>query len=167
MSITEKNTGPLAGVRVVEFAGIGPGPFAAMLLADMGADVIVIEQADTRMGDKRNPINRGKRSISLNLKKAADQETAWKLLARSDVLIEGYRPGVMERLGFGPEAVQAKNERVVYGRMTGWGQTGPMAQMAGHDINYVALSGAMSFSYRPGKAPSGPATLVGDVGGAL
>ena len=167
MTTTEKNTGPLAGVRVVEFAGIGPGPFAAMLLADMGAEVIVIEQADARMGDKRNPINRGKRSIALNLKKPADQETAWKLLTRSDVLIEGYRPGVMERLGFGPEAVQAKNTKLIYGRMTGWGQTGPMAQMAGHDINYVALSGAMSFAYRPGQAPLVPATLVGDVGGAL
>lgn len=159
--------GPLAGVRVVEFAGIGPGPFAAMLLADMGADVITIETPSKGVVGLRNPLNRGKRSVALNLKKKGDWQAAFALASGADVVIEGYRPGVMERLGFAPEALHAVNPKVVFGRMTGWGQTGPMAKMAGHDINYVALSGALALSTRPGQAPMIPPTLVGDIGGAL
>lgn len=167
MSSTTPSLGPLAGVRVVEFAGIGPGPFAAMLLADMGADVITIETPAKGIVGQRNPLNRGKRSVALNLKKPADWKAAFALASRADVLIEGYRPGVMERLGFAPEALHAANPKLVYGRMTGWGQTGPMAQMAGHDINYIALSGALALAQRPGQAPMTPPTIVGDIGGAL
>lgn len=160
-------SGPLAGYRVIEFAGIGPGPFAAMLLADMGADVITIEAASKGVVGKRNPINRGKRSVALNLKKPDDWKAAFALASQADVVLEGYRPGVMERLGLGPEQLHAANPKLVYGRMTGWGQTGPMAKMAGHDINYVALSGALALSSRPGEAPVIPPTVVGDIGGAL
>ncbi len=159
--------GPLAGVRVVEFAGIGPGPFAAMLLADMGADVITIETPMKGVVGQRNPLNRGKRSVALNLKKKAEWQAAFALASGADVLIEGYRPGVMERLGFGPEQLHKVNPKLVFGRMTGWGQTGPMAKMAGHDINDVALSGALALSTRPGQAPMIPPTIVGDIGGAL
>ena len=164
---TNKPAGPLAGVRVVEFAGIGPGPFAAMLLADMGADVITIETPSKGVVGQRNPLNRGKRSVALNLKKKGDWQAAFALASGADVVLEGYRPGVMERLGFGPEALHAVNPKLVFGRMTGWGQTGPMAKMAGHDINYVALSGALALSTRPGQAPMIPPTIVGDIGGAL
>ncbi len=167
MSTETEKKGPLAGVRVVEFAGIGPGPFAAMLLADMGADVITIEAYSKGVVGQRNPINRGKRSVALNLKKPDDWKAAFALASRADVLIEGYRPGVMERLRFGPETLLQANPKLVFGRMTGWGQTGPMAKMAGHDINYVALSGALAFSRRPGEAPVVPPTVVGDIGGAL
>ena len=159
--------GPLAGVRVVEFAGIGPGPFAAMLLTDMGADVITIETPSKGVVGQRNPINRGKRSVALNLKKKGDWQAAFALASRADVVIEGYRPGVMERLGLGPEQLHQANPKIVFGRMTGWGQTGPMAKMAGHDINYVALSGALALATRPGQAPVIPPTIVGDIGGAL
>lgn len=160
------SNGPLQGLRVVEFAGIGPGPFAGMLLADMGADVIVVDRAsDVRSGSPRMPLQRGKRSLALNLKHSAGREVVWQLLERSDALIEGFRPGVMERLGFGPEAVLARQPRMVYGRMTGWGQAGPLAQAAGHDINYVALTGALDTTRREGQAPVLPATLVGDMGG--
>jgi alpha-methylacyl-CoA racemase len=164
---TENKTGPLAGIRVVEFAGIGPGPFAAMLLADMGADVITIETPAKGIVGQRNPLNRGKRSVALNLKKKGDWQAAFALASRADVLIEGYRPGVMERLGFGPEQLHKANPKLVFGRMTGWGQNGPMAKMAGHDINYVALSGALALAQRPGQAPMIPPTIVGDIGGAL
>lgn len=154
----------LAGVRVVEFAGLGPCPFAGMILADMGAEVVVIDRLDTPAGAPADE-HRGKRSIALDLKQPAARDAAWALIERADVLIEGFRPGVMERLGFGPDAVAGRNERLVYGRVTGWGQHGPLAQAAGHDINYVSLTGAMSIAGRPGEAPMVPATLVGDMGG--
>jgi alpha-methylacyl-CoA racemase len=156
----------LHDVRVVEFAGLGPAPFAGMLLADMGADVIVIERvAAPGLPRDRADEHRGKRSIALDLKHPEACAVAWRLLEATDVLIEGFRPGVMERLGFGPEPVAARCPRLVYGRVTGWGQTGPLAHAAGHDINYVSLTGAMSIAGRPGQAPMIPATLVGDMGG--
>ena len=160
-----KHAGPgaLSGLRVVEFAGLGPGPFASMLLADMGADVVVIERPG--LPDRAAAEHRGKRSIVLDLKRASDRDVAWALLDRADALIEGFRPGVMERLGLGPDAVAARCPRLVYGRVTGWGQDGPLAHAAGHDINYVSLTGAMSVAGRPGEAPMIPATLVGDMGG--
>lgn len=163
--------GPLQGVRVIEFAGIGPGPFAGMMLADMGADVILIERAADAAVSARYPrfaLNRGKRSIALDLKSEQGRQLAWDLLASADLLIEGFRPGVMERLGFGPDEVAARVPKLVYGRVTGWGQTGPLAQAAGHDINYVALTGVMATSCRPGQPPVLPPTLVGDMaGGAM
>lgn len=163
--------GPLTGLKIIEFAGIGPGPFTGMMLADMGADVIVIDRvADVARTSKypRAASNRGKRSIALDLKSAADREVVWTLIESVDALIEGFRPGVMERLGFGPEAVEARNPKLVYGRVTGWGQTGPLAQAAGHDINYVALTGVLSTSARQGQAPVIPPTIVGDMaGGAM
>ena len=160
--------GPLQGVRVIEFAGIGPGPFAGMMLADMGADVIVIERASDVAAAARQPrpaMNRGKRSVALDLKSEEGREAAWALIESADALIEGYRPGVMERLGFGPDAVAARQPRLVYGRITGWGQSGPLARAAGHDINYVALTGVLSTSCRAGQAPVIPPTIVGDMGG--
>jgi alpha-methylacyl-CoA racemase len=138
----------LAGVRVVEFAGLGPAPFAGMMLADMGAEVVMIDRVDNAATEPADE-HRGKRSIALDLKSEAGRSAAWALLERADVLIEGFRPGVMERLGFGPESVAARNPKLVYGRVTGWGQHGPLAQAAGHDINYVSLSGAMSVAGRP------------------
>jgi alpha-methylacyl-CoA racemase len=163
--------GPLTGLKIIEFAGIGPGPFTGMMLADMGADVIVIDRvADVARASKypRAASNRGKRSIALDLKSAADREVVWTLIESADALIEGFRPGVMERIGFGPEAVEARNPKLVYGRVTGWGQTGPLAQAAGHDINYVALTGVLSTSARQGQAPVIPPTIVGDMaGGAM
>lgn len=165
------SNGPLHGLRVIEFAGIGPGPFAAMMLADMGADVIVLERASDVAASAQYPraaMNRGKRSIALDLKSQSGHDAAWKLIESADALTEGFRPGVMERLGFGPAEVAQRNPRLVYGRVTGWGQTGPLAQAAGHDINYVALTGALSISSRAGAAPLTPATLVGDMaGGAM
>ena len=161
--------GVLSGVRVVEIAGLGPGPFCGMLLADMGADVVLVERGGAG-GDPlslgRNAIvNRGKRSIALDLKDQAAVDAVLRLVDGADVLIEGMRPGVMERLGLGPDACLARNPRLVYGRMTGWGQDGPLAQAAGHDINYIALSGALWFSGAPGEPPMAPPTLVGDLGG--
>lgn len=162
---------PLHGVRVVEFAGIGPAPTGSMLLADMGADVIVIDRKDDAEGvprgikNERNPIHRGKRSIALNLKSDADKAVAWQLVERADVLIEGFRPGVMERLGFAPEEALRRNPKLIFARMTGWGQSGPLAHKAGHDINYVAITGGLAVSRRDGLAPVIPATLVGDTGG--
>jgi len=154
--------GPLHGLRVVEFAGIGPGPFACMLLADMGADVVRIE----RPGAERSPTDitlRGRRVVTLDLKR--DAEVALALLDKAEVLIEGFRPGVMERLGLGPDVVLARNPRLVYGRMTGWGQSGPLAHVAGHDITYIAIAGALSaIGPRDGK-PVPPLNLVGDYGG--
>lgn len=163
--------GPLHGLRVVEFAGIGPGPFTGMMLADMGADVIVVDRAadmEKAALYPRAAMNRGKRSVALDLKSDAGRADAWALIESADALIEGFRPGVMERLGFGPEEVAERNPKLVYGRVTGWGQTGPLAQAAGHDINYVALTGVLSTSCRPGQAPVIPPTLVGDMaGGAM
>ena len=163
-----KNPGPLAGLRVIEFAGIGPAPFAGMMLADMGAEVILIERSADHAAASHYPRmaqNRGKKSIALDLKSDAGRAAAWKLLESADALIEGFRPGVMERLGFGPEEVAKRAPRLVFGRVTGWGQTGPLAQAAGHDINYVALTGVMATSMRPGQAPVLPPTIVGDMAG--
>ncbi len=160
----------LQGIRIVEIAGIGPGPFCGMLLADMGADVILVERDDALSGDplelgENAIVNRGKRSVALDLKDARSVDAVLRLVDESDALIEGMRPGVMERLGLGPEVCLARNARLVYGRMTGWGQDGPLAHAAGHDLNYIALSGALWFSGVPGSAPLPPPTLVGDLGG--
>ena len=134
--------GPLHTLKVIEMAGLGPCPLAGQLLADLGADVLVIDKA-TAPADPTDINRRGKRSIALNLKSARGRDIAIQLITRADILIEGFRPGVMERLGLGPTECQAQNPKLIYGRMTGWGQTGPLAQTAGHDINYLALSGAL------------------------
>jgi len=162
--------GPLSGIKVIEFEAIGPGPFAGMLLADMGADVILVDRAAPGdLGLKRERWNdvmmRGKRSVTLDLKSKGGAEAALELITRADALIEGFRPGVMERLGLGPDVALAKNPRLVYGRMTGWGQDGPLAQRAGHDINYIALAGVLAAFGRHGEAPVPPLNLVGDFGG--
>jgi crotonobetainyl-CoA:carnitine CoA-transferase CaiB-like acyl-CoA transferase len=162
--------GVLSGLRVVEIAGLGPAPFCGMLLADMGADVVLVERAAGQGGDplslgKNAIVNRGKRSLALDLKNPEAVDAVLRLVDGADALIEGMRPGVMERLGLGPDACLARNPRLVYGRMTGWGQHGPLAQAAGHDINYIALSGALWFSGAPGEPPMAPPTLVGDLGG--
>jgi len=157
-------SGPLRGLRVVEFAGIGPGPFAAMLLADMGADVIRIVRQGAA-ADDADIVHRSRRTVPLDLKSTEGREGALALLAAADALIEGFRPGVMERLGLGPAEVAAHNRRLVYGRMTGWGQTGPLAQVAGHDINYIALAGALGSIGPADRPPVPPLNLVGDYGG--
>lgn len=157
--------GPLNGVRIVEFAGIGPGPFCGMLLSDMGADVIRIDRPGNRPGAVADVTGRGRRSIALNLKDDADIETALKLLEKADGLIEGFRPGVMERNGLGPDVVLARNQKLVYGRMTGWGQTGTLAHAAGHDLNYIALTGGLHAMGRKGEPPAPPLNLIGDYGG--
>ena len=158
--------GALTGVRVLEVAGIGASPMTGMILADMGADVIRVERAsrDTPM-TRTDPSYRGKRSIALDLKSPDGVETFLRLVETADVVTEGFRPGVMERLGIGPEACRARNPRLVYGRMTGWGQDGPLAQAAGHDINYIALTGALHAIGKPGEPPVPPLNLVGDMGG--
>ena len=163
-------SGPLSGVKVIEFEAIGPGPFGGMLLADMGADVILVDRpAPGDLGLKRERWNdvmmRGKRSVTLDLKSAGGAQTALELIAHADALIEGFRPGVMERLGLGPDVALAKNPRLFYGRMTGWGQDGPLAQRAGHDINYIALAGVLAAFGRHGEAPVPPLNLIGDFGG--
>jgi alpha-methylacyl-CoA racemase len=157
--------GPLSGVKVVEFQGIGPGPFCAMLLSDMGADVVRIDRKGGMGGSKYDVTSRGRRSVALDLKNPADVETALTLIGKADALIEGFRPGVMERLGLGPDAALARNPKLVYGRMTGWGQTGPLAMAAGHDINYIALIGALHAMGRKDDSPAPPLNLVGDFGG--
>jgi alpha-methylacyl-CoA racemase len=162
--------GPLSGIRVLEFEAIGPAPFAGMLLADMGAEVLVVDRpAATDLGLKRerwyDVMMRGKRSVTLDLKAAGSTEAALELTGRADALIEGFRPGVMERLGLGPDAAHARNARLVYGRMTGWGQSGPLAARAGHDINYIALCGVLNAFGRKGEAPVPPLNLIGDFGG--
>jgi alpha-methylacyl-CoA racemase len=162
--------GPLSGIKVLEFEAIGPAPFAGMLLADMGADVLVVERrAEADLGLKRerwyDVMMRGKRSVTLDLKSSTAAEAALELAARADALIEGMRPGVMERLGLGPDAVLQRNPRLVYGRVTGWGQDGPLAPRAGHDINYIALSGVLHAFGRKGEAPVPPLNLIGDFGG--
>jgi crotonobetainyl-CoA:carnitine CoA-transferase CaiB-like acyl-CoA transferase len=167
---TPTRSGPLAGVRIVEIAGIGPGPFCAMLLADLGADVISIERPPAKPGAGPTlPIlGRGKRSVVLDLKQPAARETVLRLVERADGLIEGMRPGVMERLGLGPDVCLARRPQLVYGRMTGWGQHGPWAQRAGHDSNYTGLAGALWFASPAGTSPQAPTTVLGDVaGGAL
>jgi len=162
--------GPLQGIRVIEIAGIGPGPFAAMMLADMGAEVLRVDRAQSVGGaDPRQPsydlLNRGRRSIGVDLKRPEGVATVLRLVERADALLEGFRPGVMERLGLGPEACLARNPRLVYGRMTGWGQEGPLAHAAGHDINYIALAGTLHGIGRRGERPVPPLNLVGDFGG--
>ena len=157
------NPGPLSGLRVVEFAGIGPGPFAAMLLADMGADVVRIDRPGTQ-ARATDVTLRGRRLVQLDLKKPEDVAAALALLDHAEVLIEGFRPGVMERLGLGPDVVLGRNPALVYGRMTGWGQEGPLAQVAGHDITYIAVAGALG-AIGPKDRPVPPLNLVGDFGG--
>ncbi len=158
----------LNGLRVIEIEGLGPGPFAAMMLADLGADVITIHRKGGGVAPGmpgRSLLDRGKRSIALDLKNTDDLNTARALISTADALIEGFRPGVMEKLRLGPGDCQQDNPKLVYGRMTGWGQTGPKAQQAGHDLNYIALSGALWYASAPDQIPQTPATLVGDIGG--
>jgi alpha-methylacyl-CoA racemase len=168
--------GPLKGVKIVEFAGIGPGPLCGMMLADMGASVLRIDRKIPvthyagQSWDSYNPgrygvLNRGKQSVTLNLKKPEGAAAALRLVERADALIDPFRPGVMEKLGLGPEVCLARNPRLVFGRMTGFGQTGPLAQAAGHDLNYIGLSGALHIIGRPGEPPVPPINYVGDYGG--
>ena len=162
--------GPLSGKRIVEIAGIGPGPFCAMLLADLGAEVVRVDRASAVpdiMPDSPSLdlLNRGRRSVGVNLKTPEGIETVLKLVQESDALIEGFRPGVAERLGIGPEECLARNPKLIYGRMTGWGQEGTYSSMAGHDINYIALSGVLGMIGREGGKPIPPVNLVGDFGG--
>lgn len=164
--------GVLSGIRVLEFEAIGPGPFAVMMLADMGADVLRIDRpvepddlGPKRGGSRADVVGRGRRSVTLDLKEPQAREAALDLMSRADVVIEGFRPGTMERLGLGPREALARNPGLVYGRMTGWGQTGPLAARAGHDLNYLALSGVLSGIGRADSAPVPPLNLVGDYGG--
>ncbi len=156
--------GPLSGLKVIEFAGIGPGPFCGMLLSDLGADVVRVDRKGGRGGAKSDVTARGRRSVALDLKNPASIEACLKLVDSADVLFEGFRPGVMERLGLGPDVVLKRNPKIVYGRMTGWGQTGPYANAAGHDMNYIAISGALH-AIGLGDKPIPPLNLVGDFGG--
>jgi alpha-methylacyl-CoA racemase len=163
-------SGPLDGIRILEIAGIGPGPFCAMMLSDMGAEVLRVDRSQSVSGgDPADPpkevLNRGRRSVALDLKHPEGLATLLDLVGTADGLIEGFRPGVAERLGFGPDVCHERNPRLVFGRMTGWGQDGPYAQMAGHDINYIALGGALYHFGREGEAPVPPLNLVGDFGG--
>ncbi len=164
--------GPLAGVRIVEMAGIGPVPFCGMLLADLGAEIVILDRPSrgaahdiTAPGWAGDVTRRGRRSLAIDLKHPLAAATVLRLAARADVLLEGFRPGVMERLGLGPEIVRGRNERLVYGRMTGWGQDGPLAQSAGHDIAYIALTGALAAMGRANAPPAPPLNLIGDYGG--
>ena len=162
--------GPLHGIKVIEFEAIGPGPFCGMMLADMGADVLLIDRpgsSDLGLNRERwyDTMMRGRRSVTLDMKSKGGAGAALELIGKADALIEGFRPGVMERLGVGPDVALAKTPRLVYGRMTGWGQDGPMAPRAGHDINYIALAGPLAAIGRAGEAPVPPLNLVGDFGG--
>ncbi|WP_018907507.1 CaiB/BaiF CoA-transferase family protein [Variovorax paradoxus] len=156
--------GPLAGLRMVEMAGLGPGPFCAMLFADLGADVIAIDRPGVP-GGSNDATDRGKRRLALDLSQPEACGAALALIAQADLLVEGFRPGVMERLGLGPAECHARNPRLIYGRITGWGQTGPLSAAAGHDLNYIALSGALHAIGRPGEAPPPPLNYLGDYGG--
>jgi alpha-methylacyl-CoA racemase len=163
-------SGPLSGVKVLELAGIGPGPFCGMLLADMGADVLRVDRLEPSdlglpLAPQFDIVARGRRSIGLDLKRPQAIEIVMALVAKADVLIEGFRPGVTERLGLGPDACLERNRRLIYGRVTGWGQDGPLAQAAGHDINYIAICGALHAIGRSGEAPVPPLNLIGDYGG--
>jgi alpha-methylacyl-CoA racemase len=159
-------SGPLSGVKIVEFEAIGPCPFCGMLLSDLGADVIRLDGPRSRSGGGAQDVTgRGRRSISLDLKNPEDRETCLKLLDKADGLIEGYRPGVLEKLGLGPDVVLARNPKLVFGRMTGWGQFGPLAKAAGHDLNYISLTGALWASGRKDSPPAPPLNLIGDYGG--
>ena len=155
--------GPLNGIKVIELAGIGPGPYTGQLLADMGADVIVVDRPGPALPKAVD--GRGKRSIMLDLKKPEAVEALLKMVASADVLIEGLRPGVTERMGVGPDACHAVNPKLIYGRMTGWGQTGPWSQMAGHDINYISMTGVLNAIGKAGQPPVPPLNMVGDFGG--
>ena len=156
--------GPLSGLKILEFAGIGPAPFCGRVLSDLGADVLRIDRPNGYAYDRHSVDTRGRRSVILDLKDPKSKDIALRLIARADALIESYRPGVMERLGLGPAVALERNPRLVYGRMTGWGQTGPLAQAPGHDINYVALSGALH-ALGPKAKPAVPLNLIGDFGG--
>lgn len=158
------SSGALAGVKIIEMEGIGPGPFAGMMLADHGAEVIRIARPGVRI-DPSDVLARSRRRVELDLKSDEDRAAARELIRAADGLIEGYRPGVMERLGLGPELLLADNPRLVYGRMTGWGQEGPLAKAAGHDINYIAITGALNAFGRAGEKPTPPINMVGDFGG--
>ena len=162
-------TGPLHGVKIIELAGIGPAPFAGMMLADMGAEVLRVDRAEAVRPAARPPVTdvlgRGRRSVGVDLKHPDGREAVLRLVEQADALIEGFRPGVTERLGIGPDECLARNPRLVYGRMTGWGQEGPYAAMAGHDINYIALSGTLAMIGRAGEKPVPPLNLIGDFGG--
>ncbi len=164
--------GPLAGLRIVEMAGIGPVPFCGMLLADLGAEIVIVDRPPhgaardiTAPGWAGDVTRRGRRSVAIDVKHPEGAATVLRLAAHADVLLEGFRPGVMERLGLGPEVVRSRNGRLVYGRMTGWGQDGPLAQRAGHDITYIALTGTLAAIGRPGAPPAPPLNLIGDYGG--
>ena len=161
--------GPLSGYRIIELAGIGPGPFAGMMLSDMGAEVLRVDRAgsvrDGAPAPSTDVLGRGRRSVGVDLKHPDGRETVLRLVEKADALIEGFRPGVTERLGLGPDECLARQPKLVYGRMTGWGQTGPYASAAGHDINYIALSGTLAMIGRLGEAPVPPLNLVGDFGG--
>ncbi|ODU56396.1 MAG: carnitine dehydratase [Comamonadaceae bacterium SCN 68-20] len=168
-------SGPLKGLKVIEFGGIGPGPFCAMMLADMGADVIRLDRKADKGRDRGAPgfltagrlsvLHRGRRSVAVDLKSEPDRERVLSMIEDADAVIEGFRPGVLERLGLGPDVLLARNPRLVVGRMTGWGQDGPLAQAAGHDINYIALSGALATIGRREGGPVAPAAMIGDLGG--
>ncbi len=163
-------TGPLSGYKIIEIAGIGPGPFAAMMLADMGAEVIRVERAQAVRGPAPDTpyfdvLQRGRRNVALDLKHPDGVETLLTLVESADAIIEGFRPGVMERLGVGPDVCLARNPKLVFGRMTGWGQDGPYAHAAGHDINYISLAGALAHFGRAGEGPVPPLNMVGDFGG--
>lgn len=165
-----QRAGPLAGYRIIEIAGIGPGPFASMMLADMGAEVIRVDRTQAVHGSAPSTphfdvLLRGRRNIAIDLKQPDGVETLLKLIESADALIEGFRPGVMERLGIGPDVCLQRNPKLVFGRMTGWGQEGPYSAAAGHDINYIALAGALAHFGRAGEAPVPPLNMVGDFGG--
>ncbi len=162
--------GPLSGYRIIEIAGIGPGPFAAMLLADLGAEVIRVERAQSVSGPAPaepffDLLQRGRRNVALDLKHPDGVEALLQLVQKADAIIEGFRPGVMERLGVGPDTCLARNPKIIFGRMTGWGQEGWYSQAAGHDINYISLAGALAHFARAGEAPVPPLNMVGDFGG--
>jgi alpha-methylacyl-CoA racemase len=163
VSSSTRSSGPLAGFRIVEFAGIGPGPFACMMLADMGAEVVTLDRVGARK-NLQSVASRGRKVVEIDLKNKDAIAQVLDLLANADALIEGFRPGVMERLRLGPDVVQTRNPRLVYGRMTGWGQEGPLAQAAGHDINYISVTGALA-AIGPAERPVPPLNLVGDFGG--
>jgi alpha-methylacyl-CoA racemase len=171
MAVERPMAGPLAGIRVIELGGVGPGPFACMLLADLGADVIRVDRppagydGGAPVGERFNLLQRGRRSIALDLKKQASAEVVLRLVRDADVLVEGFRPGVAERLGLGPAECLDVNPRLIYGRMTGWGQAGPLADEPGHDINYISLSGILSAVGRAGEPPAIPLNIGGDFGG--
>ncbi|MBD9629641.1 CaiB/BaiF CoA transferase family protein [Pseudomonas sp. PDM19] len=159
--------GPLTGLKVIEMVGLGPAPFCAMLLADMGAEVIRVQRPGQALGERArfDVLGRGRRAVALDLRQSKGVETLLQLVEGADALIEGFRPGVMERLGLGPEQCLQRNPKLVFGRMTGWGQSGPLAQAAGHDINYIALAGALHAIGRPGEKPVVPHNYIGDFGG--